>query len=203
MLKQFGMAGALETLCGQAYGAKQYGKLGTYTYCSVVALTFVCLPVSLLWIFEEKLLVLLGQDPSVSNQAGRYSIFLLPALFAYAVLKSLVRYLQTQGLTFAMLLSSCIALSLHIPLCWSLVYKFELGTAGAALSLGLSYWLCVMMLGIYIKCSSVCEKTRSSFTIDVFLSIREYMRFAVPCAIMAWYFPFLLAVKHVGLWIHF
>lgn len=197
------MAGALETLCGQAYGAKQYQKLGTYTYCSVVALTFVCLPVSLLWIFEEKLLVLLGQDPSVSNQAGRYSIFLLPALFAYTVLKSLVRYLQTQGLTFAMLLSSCIALSLHIPLCWSLVYKFELGTAGAALSLGLSYWLCVMMLGIYIKCSSVCEKTRSSFTIDVFLSIREYMRFAVPCAIMAWYFPFLLAVKHVGLWIHF
>ncbi|RVW17017.1 Protein detoxification 14 [Vitis vinifera] len=33
-----GMASALETLCGQAYGAKQYSKLGTQTYTAIFSL---------------------------------------------------------------------------------------------------------------------------------------------------------------------
>ncbi|KAH7533918.1 hypothetical protein FEM48_Zijuj04G0182400 [Ziziphus jujuba var. spinosa] len=32
------MAGALETLCGQAYGAGQYEKLGMYTYSAMISL---------------------------------------------------------------------------------------------------------------------------------------------------------------------
>ncbi|KAL9342290.1 hypothetical protein Peur_065615 [Populus x canadensis] len=56
------MAGSLETLCGQAYGAKQYQKLGIYTYCSIISLILVCLPISFLWMFIDKLLILLGQD---------------------------------------------------------------------------------------------------------------------------------------------
>ncbi|GAY43836.1 hypothetical protein CUMW_077650 [Citrus unshiu] len=34
-LEQFGFASALETLCGQAYGAEQYQKIGTYTYPAI------------------------------------------------------------------------------------------------------------------------------------------------------------------------
>ncbi|KAF7130175.1 hypothetical protein RHSIM_Rhsim10G0076300 [Rhododendron simsii] len=55
----FGMAGALETLCGQAYGAEQYKKLGIYTYAAIVSLLLVCVPVSVLWIFLDKLLLVL------------------------------------------------------------------------------------------------------------------------------------------------
>ncbi|KAL3637776.1 hypothetical protein CASFOL_018224 [Castilleja foliolosa] len=40
-----GLAGALETLCGQAYGAKQYKKLGTFTNGSIIFLCLACLPV--------------------------------------------------------------------------------------------------------------------------------------------------------------
>ncbi|KAG6737820.1 hypothetical protein POTOM_059350 [Populus tomentosa] len=35
---QFGLAGALEALCRQAYGAEQYQKLRTYTYCAIISL---------------------------------------------------------------------------------------------------------------------------------------------------------------------
>ena len=38
--KQCGMAGAVETLCGQAYGAEQYKKLGIYTYAAIMSLLF-------------------------------------------------------------------------------------------------------------------------------------------------------------------
>ncbi|KAG5528011.1 hypothetical protein RHGRI_028817 [Rhododendron griersonianum] len=89
-LTNFGMAGALETLCGQAYGAEQYKKLGTYTYGAILSLILVCLPISLLWIFMDKLLVFFGQDPIVSLEAGKYAIWLIPSLFPYAILESMV-----------------------------------------------------------------------------------------------------------------
>ena len=180
------MAGALETLCGQAYGAEQYQKLGIYTYCAVLSLTLVCLPVSLLWIYVDKLLTLLGQDPSISFEAGKYSICLIPSLFGYGILQSLVRYFQSQGLILPMLYTSCITLCFHVPVCWVLIFKCELGITGAALSIGLSYWLNAIMLGFYMTYSSTCEKTRISFSKDVFLSIREFFCFAIPSAVMAW-----------------
>ncbi|KAG5528039.1 hypothetical protein RHGRI_028841 [Rhododendron griersonianum] len=145
----FGMAGALETLCGQAYGAEQYRKLGTYTYGAILSLILVCLPISLLWIFMDKLLVFFGQDPIVSMEAGKYAIWLIPSLFPYAILESMVPYLQTQSLILPMLLCSTLTLSLHIPLCWALVFKSGLGTKGAALAISLSYWVDVIAFGPY------------------------------------------------------
>ncbi|CAL5324799.1 unnamed protein product [Camellia sinensis] len=184
LITRFGMAGALETLCGQAYGAEQYQKLGIYTYASIVSLILVCLPVSLLWIFMDKLLVSIGQDPLISHQAGKYAMWLIPALFPYAILQSLVRYLQTQSLILPMLLCSVVTLCFHVPLCWALVFKSNMGNTGAALAIGLSYWLNVILLGFYLKGSPVSEKTGLSFSKDVFRSIGQFFRFAVPSAVM-------------------
>ncbi|KAE8679751.1 putative MATE efflux family protein [Hibiscus syriacus] len=41
-----GLSGGLETLNGQAYGAKQYHRIGSYTYCSIICALPICLPVS-------------------------------------------------------------------------------------------------------------------------------------------------------------
>ncbi|XP_061944606.1 protein DETOXIFICATION 14-like [Populus nigra] len=180
----FGLASALETLCGQAYGAEQYQKLGTYTFCAIISLILVCLPISFLWMFTDKLLILIGQDPSISHVARKCSICLIPNLFSYAILQALIRYFQTQSLILPMLFSSFASLCFHIPLCWALVFKAEMGIIGAALAISLSYWLNVILLGLYMKYSSECEKTRSVFSKDVFFGIREFFRFAVPSAVM-------------------
>lgn len=180
------MASALETLCGQAYGAGQYDKFGKYIYCATISLLLVCLPISILWIFVEKLLILIGQDPLVSHEAGKYSILLIPALFASAILQAMLRYFQCQGLIYPILISSCTTLCFHVPVCWAIVYKLELGSTGAALSICLSYWLSVILLGLYIKYSSNCEKTRVAFSMEVFSSIKEFLCFAVPSALMIW-----------------
>nr|XP_017217561.1 PREDICTED: protein DETOXIFICATION 14-like isoform X2 [Daucus carota subsp. sativus] len=179
-----GMASALETLCGQAYGARRYQLMGSYTYGAIISLLLVCIPISILWIFTEKLLILIGQDPLISHEAGIYSICLIPTLFPYAILQLLIRYLLTQSLIYPMLLSSVAALVFHIPVSWILIYKFEFGSAGAALGIGLSYWLNVILLGIYVKYASSCEKTRIVFSKDVFPSIREFFRFGIPSAVM-------------------
>ncbi|XP_034697401.1 protein DETOXIFICATION 12-like [Vitis riparia] len=194
-----GMASALETLCGQAYGAEQYHKLGTQTYTAIVSLFLVCLPLAVIWIYMSKLLTFIGQDPVISHEAGQISIWLVPALFGYATLQALVRYLQTQSLIMPLLLTSCAILGFHIPLCWALVFKSGLGSLGGALAIGISYWLNVIFLGLYIKYSPACEKTRVPVSMEVLGGIGEFFRFAIPSAVMIclewWSFELLILLS--------
>ncbi|XP_038723021.1 protein DETOXIFICATION 12-like isoform X2 [Tripterygium wilfordii] len=179
-----GMASALETLCGQAYGAQQYRKLGTQTYTAIFCLILVCLPISLIWINMEKILVLIGQDPEISHEAGRFTIWLIPGLFAYAIVQPLIRFFQMQSLIFPMFIISIITLCLHIPLCWVLVFMSRLENHGAAFALSISMWLNAIFLGLYMKFSSACAKTRSPISMELFRGIGEFFRFAVPSAVM-------------------
>ncbi|KAB1205628.1 MATE efflux family protein 8 [Morella rubra] len=180
----FGMSSALETICGQAYGAQQYRKVGNQTYTAIFSLFLVCLPLSLLWIYMGEILVFIGQDPIISHEAGKFIIWLIPALFAYATLQVLVRYFQTQSLIVPMLVSSSVTLCFHIPLCWLLVFKSSLNHLGGALAIGMSYWLNVILLGLYMKYTGACAKTRVPISTEMFQGIGEFFRVAIPSAVM-------------------
>ncbi|XP_061351404.1 protein DETOXIFICATION 12-like [Gastrolobium bilobum] len=194
-----GMASGLETICGQAYGAQQYQKIGVQTYTAIFSLILVCLPLSLLWINMEKILVFIGQDPLIAHEAGKFTIWLLPSLFAYAILQPLVRYFQIQSLLLPMLVISCVTLCLHIPLCWALVFKTGLNNVGGALALSISYWSNVIFLGLYMRYSSTCAKTRAPISVELFQGIGEFFRFAIPSAVMIclewWSFELLVLLS--------
>ncbi|KAL0431352.1 UNVERIFIED_CONTAM: protein DETOXIFICATION 12 [Sesamum radiatum] len=179
-----GLVGGLETLCGQAYGAKQYDKLGIYTYSAIFSLALVCIPVCVLWLFMEKLLVLMRQDPLVAPEAQKYSLWLIPALFGAAISKPLVRYLQTQSLILPMLVSSFVVLCCHVPTSWALIYMLHMGSTGAAIATGISNWLYVIVLVLYIKFSASCKYTRLVFSVDAFYAMRQFFRLALPSAVM-------------------
>ncbi|XP_004497007.1 protein DETOXIFICATION 12-like [Cicer arietinum] len=179
-----GMACGLETTCGQAYGAKQYKRIGMQTYTAIFSLILVCIPLSFLWIYIENILVFTGQDPLIAHEAGRFTIWLIPALFAYGILQPLVRYFQMQSLLLPMLLSSCVTLCIHIPLCWALVFKTGLNNVGGAIAMSISIWLNVIFLGLYMRYSSSCAKTRAPISMELFHGIWEFFRFAIPSAVM-------------------
>ncbi|CDY50255.1 BnaC07g47900D [Brassica napus] len=150
----YGLAGALETLCGQAYGAKQYEKLGTYTYSAIASNIPICFLISTLWIYMDKLLVSLGQDPDISRVAGSYAFSLIPALFGQAIVIPLTRFLLTQGLVLPLLYCAVTTLLFHISVCWILVFKFGLGSNGAALSISVSFWFYAVILACYVRFST-------------------------------------------------
>ncbi|XP_074278792.1 protein DETOXIFICATION 12-like isoform X1 [Silene latifolia] len=179
-----GMASALETISGQAYGAQQYKKLGTQTYTAIFSLALVCIPISILWINMGQVLVFIGQDPSIAHEAGRFSTCLVPGLFAYAILQPLNRYFQVQSLVMPMVLSSCTSLCIHILLCWLLVYKSSLKNLGAAISMSICIWLNAIFLALFMKFSPSCEATRSPLSMEIFHGIAEFFRFAIPSATM-------------------
>ncbi|EOA34619.1 hypothetical protein CARUB_v10022179mg [Capsella rubella] len=197
----FGLAGALETLCGQAFGAEQFRKISTYTYSSMLCLLLFCFPVSLLWVFMDKLLELFHQDPLISQLACRYSIWLIPALFGYSVLQSMTRFFQSQGLVLPLFLSSLGALCFHIPFCWLLVYKLKFGIIGAAVSIGFSYWFNVVLLWIVMRETALYRETRNLQAQEIFLSMKQFITLAIPSAMMTclewWSFELLILMSGI------
>ncbi|CAL9222379.1 unnamed protein product [Arabidopsis halleri] len=192
----FGLAGALETLCGQAYGAKQYEKIGTYAYSATASNIPICVLISILWIYIEKLLISLGQDPDISRVAGSYAFWLIPALFAHAFFIPLTRFLLAQGLVLPLLYSTLTTLLFHIPVCWAFVSAFSLGSNGAAMAIGVSFWFYVVILSCYVRFSSSCDKTRVFVSSDFVSCIRQFFHFGVPSAAMLclewWLFELLI-----------
>ncbi|XP_028757840.1 protein DETOXIFICATION 12 isoform X1 [Neltuma alba] len=194
-----GMASGLETLCGQAYGAKQYKKLGMLTYTATFSLILVCVPLSVGWIYMEKILVFIGQDPLISHEAGKFTTWLVPSLFGSAFLQPLIRYYQMQSLVVPMLISSCTTLILYIPLCWALVFKSGLNSVGAAVAISIWIWVNVIVLALYMKFSSTCAQTRAPLSMELFRGTGEFLRFAVPSAVMMclewWSFELLILLS--------
>lgn len=179
-----GMASALDTLCGQSYGAKQYHMLGIYMQRAMVILMVVSIPLALIWVNTSSILKAAGQDHEIAEEAGMYARFMLPSLFAYGLLQCLVRFLQTQNIVFPMMLSSGIVTLIHLLVCWILVLKSGLGSKGAALANSISYWNNVILLALYVKFSSSCSKTWTGFSREAFHAIIPFIKLAIPSAVM-------------------
>ncbi|XP_031477788.1 protein DETOXIFICATION 12-like [Nymphaea colorata] len=194
-----GMASALETLCGQAYGAEQYQKLGLYTQKAIIALLVVCIPITILWFYMEKLLILIGQESDISHEAGKYAVCLLPGLFGAALLQPMVKFLQSQSLVLPLLGASAFTLCFHVPVCWILLFKSSVGYVGAAVAVSLSYWVNVAALALYIKFAPACRKTSTGFSREAITGIHNFLGLALLSAVMIcleyWSFELLVLVS--------
>ena len=136
---QLGMASALDTLCGQAFGARQYYLLGIYKQRAMFLLTVVSVPLAVVWFYTGEILLLFGQDADIAAEAGTYARWMIPALFAYGLLQCHVRFLQTQNIVQPVMASAGAAAACHLVVCWVLVYALGMGSKGAALSNAISY----------------------------------------------------------------
>ncbi|XP_057868207.1 protein DETOXIFICATION 16-like isoform X2 [Cryptomeria japonica] len=194
-----GMGSTLETLCGQAYGAKQYHQLGIHVQRAFFALFCVSIPIAVMWAYMGNILIAFGQDPLISFEGGKYARWMIPSLFAYAALQPLLRFLLSQSIVFPTMLCSAFTLCLHVPMCWVLVFRSGLGNKGAALANGISCWLNVTLLFLYIKISPACKRTWTSFTTEALRDIKHFLKLAIPSSFMIclqwWSFEILIILS--------
>ncbi|KAI6680677.1 hypothetical protein NL676_034558 [Syzygium grande] len=179
-----GMASALDTFCGQSYGAKQYHMLGIYKQRAMIVLLLASIPLAIIWANTGQILLFFKQDPQISEEAGSYARFMIPSIFAYALLQCHIRFLQTQNNVVPMMVSSGITTLLHIFICWFLVFKSGLGNKGAALANAISYWINVLLLAIYVRISPSCKRTWTGFSKEAFHRIPGFLKLAIPSAVM-------------------
>ncbi|XP_020273075.1 protein DETOXIFICATION 18-like [Asparagus officinalis] len=181
-----GLSGALETLCGQGYGAKQYRMLGINLQSSIILTTFASIIVSILWYFSEPVLLLLHQDPnpSVAKMATIYLRFLIPGLFAYAYLQCLVRFLQTQSLVVPLVICSLLPLVFDVGLTYLFVHTLGLGFIGSPLASSISLWISVFMLAIYVNYSEKFRYTWEGLSMESFHHVLPSLKLAISSALM-------------------
>lgn len=185
---KLGMGSALDTFCGQSYGARQYDMLGTHTQRAIIVLMLTCVPLAFVLAFAGQILIALGQNPEISSEAGLYAQWLIPGLFAYGLLQCLTRFLQTQNVVHILVVFSGLTLLLHIMLCLFLVQTFGLGHKGAALATSVSYWFNVALLAIYVEVSEAGRRSWHGWSREALNlnDVKVYLRLAIPSTFMTW-----------------
>ncbi|KAJ9551476.1 hypothetical protein OSB04_015521 [Centaurea solstitialis] len=181
---QVGLSGALETLCGQGFGAKLYKILGVYLQSSCLISLFFSILISILWIFTEPILVLLHQKPEIAKLSAAYIQFLIPGLFAYGLLNNMLRFLQTQSIVAPLVLCSMVPLALHFGIAYLLVQRTSLAFVGAPLAASISLWISTLMLASYVLFNDKLKETWHGFSMEAFHHIFTTLKLAVPSAAM-------------------
>ncbi|XP_043725985.1 protein DETOXIFICATION 29-like [Telopea speciosissima] len=190
-----GMGSALETLCGQAFGAGQLDMLGIYMQRSWVILNSTALILTFLYIFAERFLKLIGQSTEISKAAGVFAIWMIPQLFAYAMNFPIAKFLQSQSKMMVMALISGVSLLLHTFFSWLLMLKLGWGLVGAAIVLNASWWFIVVAQLIYIF-SGTCGRAWTGFSWKAFQNLWGFVRLSLASAVMlcleVWYYMALI-----------
>jgi MATE family multidrug resistance protein len=191
-----GMGSAVETLCGQAFGAEKFDMLGIYLQRSTILLTITGFFLTVIYVLSEPILVLIGQSPRIASAAAIFVYGLIPQIFAYAVNFPIQKFLQAQSIVLPSAYISAATLVVHLILSWVVVFKIGLGLLGASLVLSFSWWIIVVAQFVYIVKSEKCKRTWSGFSLEAFSGLPEFFKLSAASAVMlcleSWYFQILV-----------
>ncbi|KAH7674577.1 Multi antimicrobial extrusion protein [Dioscorea alata] len=179
-----GMGTALDTLCGQAYGAKQYHLLGIYLQRTMLLNAIVSIPLSLILAFAGKILHATGQDKEISMAAELYARCMIPVLFSYGLLQCYYRFLQAQNFVIPMILSSGFTILVHIFACWILMVKIKIGYVGAAIANSISYSTSLVLIATYVWLTPRFKSTWIGFSREALHDFSSLIKLAVPSGLM-------------------
>ncbi|KAI5590494.1 hypothetical protein BDE02_04G011700 [Populus trichocarpa] len=193
-----GMGSAVETLCGQAYGANRYEILGIYLQRSTILLMLTALPLMVIYIFSKPILILLGEPVNIASAAAVFVRGLIPQIFAYAANFPIQKFLQSQSIIAPSAYISVGALVVHLFLTWLAVFKWDWGLLGASLVLSLSWWIIVVAQFAYIAMGKTCRNTWKGFSLQAFNGLWRFFKLSAASAVMlcleTWYFQILVLI---------
>lgn len=191
-----GMGSAVETLCGQAYGAQKYEMLGIYLQRSVILLSATSLLLTFVYIFSKPFLMVLGESPQIASAAAVFIYGLIPQIFAYALNFPIQKFLQAQSIVTPSAYIAAASLVLHLILSWVATYKLGLGLLGSSLVLSFSWWVVVVAQIIYVVKSPLCKDTWAGLSLEAFHGLWDFFKLSAASAVMlcleVWYFQILV-----------
>ncbi|KAG8372249.1 hypothetical protein BUALT_Bualt12G0046800 [Buddleja alternifolia] len=192
-----GMSSATETLCGQAFGAKQYHMMGIFLQRSwlvdLVTLT-VLLP---LFLFASPIFKLLGEEEAIAKSAGYIALWFIPFCYGLVFSLTIQMYLQAQQKNIIIAYLSVLQFAVHIPLSWAFVYVLNWGVSGAMAALCISTWITVFGEFLYIF-GGWCPDSWTGFTVAAMKDIFPVVKLSISSGLMIclemWYYAILVLV---------
>ncbi|XP_047948203.1 protein DETOXIFICATION 21-like isoform X2 [Salvia hispanica] len=190
-----GAASGLETLCGQAYGARQYHMLGIHLQRSWIVLIIMSTSLVPIYVFATPLLRALGQNEAIAEEAGKIAIWCIPVMYSFVVSFTCQMYLQAQSKNMIITYLAVCSLSIHLFLSWLLTAKFHFGVTGAMVSTVLAYWIPNIGQLIFVT-SGGCPETWTGFSTSAFSDLWPVVKLSVSSGAMLclelWYNAILI-----------
>ncbi|EDO16372.1 hypothetical protein Kpol_1051p21 [Vanderwaltozyma polyspora DSM 70294] len=147
-----GLCTCLDTLCSQAYGAKNHHLVGILVQrCAIIAI-FAFLPLMYIWWFwAESLLCLIIPEKELCILAAKYlkvASFGVPGFIMFECGK---RFLQCQGIFHASTVVLFVCAPLNAVMNYVLVWSptVGIGYLGAPVAVAINYWLMTLGLILY------------------------------------------------------
>jgi len=181
---------ALDTLGSQAFtGGSQKTDLGIHFQRCVLLLWILFIPVSIMWVFIEPVLLVLGQPPLLAFHVQRFLRILIVGAPGYIGFESMKKYLQCQGIMGASTMILMIVSPINVGLNIILIHYTSLGLLGSPLAVSITYWLCFILLGIYTHLSPIHRENGTWGGIQLravlnFKSCYEFLKLALPGILM-------------------
>ncbi|KAG8649902.1 hypothetical protein MANES_08G150475v8, partial [Manihot esculenta] len=178
-----GMTSAIDTLCGQAFGAKQYHMLGIYLQRSLIinlGTATVLLPA---FIFSEFIFKLLVEQEDIAKLGGYISLWFIPILYFLALHITIQKYLQAQLKNSIVGWVSALSFLLHLVLSWIFVSKLSLGIPGAMIAMIASTWLILVGEFVYVI-GGWCPDTWKGFTLAAFSNLFPVLKLSLSSGLM-------------------
>lgn len=179
-----GFASAMDTLCTQAYGSKNFFMLGVLCQRGILILGVLSIPLSLVWLSIESILLAMGQDPVIAHYTGQYMRYQLPGLYPQFVYTILNKYIQTQGVTRPAMYITAVIAAMNPFLCYLFIYQWSFGYLGAALAVAVGRMLLPVLLGTYIYTSGIYKSTWNGWTRDCLREWKIFIELGTPGCIM-------------------
>ncbi|GAY50702.1 hypothetical protein CUMW_128770 [Citrus unshiu] len=178
-----GMSSATETLCGQAFGAKQYHMMGIYLQRSWIinlATGTILLPA---FIFAADIFKLLGEQTDIANRAGDISLWFIGILYFFVFSLTIQKYLQAQLKNMIVGWLSAVAFAVHVALSWIFVSKLNLGIPGAMSAMIIASWFIVIGQFVYLF-GGWCPNTWKGFSSAAFADLYPVLKLSISSGVM-------------------
>ncbi|XP_039011195.1 protein DETOXIFICATION 41-like [Hibiscus syriacus] len=179
-----GMSSAVQTVCGQAFGAKKYAAMGIICQRAMVLHLGAALILTFIYWYSYTILQAIGQSQAIASQGQVFARGLVPQLYAFAFSCPMQRFLQAQNIVNPLAYISVGVFFLHILLTWLAIDVFEFGLLGASLTLSLSWWFLAVFTGLYIGLSPCCKDTWTGLSFKAFNGIWPYFKLTASSALM-------------------
>lgn len=121
------------------------------------------LPILAFWVFTPAILRLLGQDPELSDMAGKYVLGCAFGLFPNLVAESQKKYLQSLGWMRVHFMVQLFSTPQHVALAYYFTNVLKLGFIGPAFALSVTYALQPFIFWAVIYFRGIGERTWGSW----------------------------------------
>ncbi|GFP82099.1 protein transparent testa 12 [Phtheirospermum japonicum] len=190
-----GMSSATETLCGQAFGAKQHHMMGIYLqrswFIDLITLT-ILLPV---FIYATPMFNLLGEEQDIAKSAGYISLGFIPFVYGLIFSLTIQMYLQAQQKNMIIAWLAAGQFAIHISLSWLFVNVLDFGVSGAMGALCIALWFVVFGEFTYIF-GGWCPDTWKGFTVAALKDLLPVVKLSISSGVMIclelWYYAILV-----------